>query len=267
MTNLDSFRNPSGNALLSIIGIIIVLILSFLPVIDLRKVFRLRFQRVLSIILAFEIILVMAAGNKPSPLWGYITVAKNAESVMGLARNPMEIKDSMKMFFKPVSVSLAWVEKPDSLRDHPNIILIFTEGLSQSIVDDKRDIMPSIRKYEQSGLYFDNYYNHTFGEYKGIEGTLFSGYQLSNHDKNGLPSLQGILRKNEYYTEFINTQPGNRKFTSFLETLGFDSVKSWEGDHSSPRNLLSDQEAYERLFDEALLLSEKKSPFMLGIWT
>ena len=140
LTNLDSFRNPSGNALQYIIGIIIVLILSFLPVTSLRRVFRLRFQRILSIILAFEIILVMAAGNNPSPLWGYISVAKSAKAVMGLTRNPKESKDSSKMFFKPVALSLAWVEKPDSLRDHPNIILIFTEGLSQSIVDDKRDI-------------------------------------------------------------------------------------------------------------------------------
>jgi alcohol dehydrogenase class IV len=61
----------------------------------------------------------------------------------------------------------------------------------------------------------------------GIIGQLFSGYQHNHYDSNNLVSLQSILReKMGYTTHFINAEPNNSEFTSYLENLGFDSVYS-----------------------------------------
>lgn len=265
LTNVDSIEDLSGNALQYISGVILVLILSFLPITTLRKTIKVNFRQVLPLILSLELILAMANGNGGSPLWGYITIAENAKAAVDFAHNPSESSISAKSFYCPDIVDS--VKKPAALGDKPNIILIFVEGLSQSIIDDERDIMPNVRKYEKKSLFFENYYNHTFATYRGLEGTLFSGYQLNNYDVNGLVSLQGVLRKNGYYTEFINTEPNNRRFQAYLEALGFDFVKSDVSQSSSYLESLSDKGAYEILFSEASALSEKNASFLLCIYT
>lgn len=265
LSNIESIEDLSGNAFEYIIGVIIVLILSFLPITTLKKFLKLKYQRVLNTILILELILAMAFGRNSSPLWGYINVAASAKAVSDLARNSSGNKESADKFYKQgISDSIT---KPDTLPDRPNIILIFVEGLSQSIIDDERDIMPNVRQYEQSGLFFDNYFNHTFATYRGLEGTLFSGYQLSNYDTNKLVSLQGILKRKGYHTEFINVEPNNRRFSSYLESFGFDSVINHESKNASFLEALLDKEAYERLFDEAMTLSGNNTPFMISIYT
>ncbi|MDO5138389.1 MAG: LTA synthase family protein [Oscillospiraceae bacterium] len=265
LSNIESIEDLSGNAFEYIVGVIIVLIISFLPITSLRNIFKLKYQRVLNTILVLDLILAMSIGNNSSPLWGYINVAANAKAISDLSRNSSGNKESASKFYKPgISDSIS---KPDALVDRPNIILIFVEGLSQSIIDDKRDIMPNVRKYEQSSLFFDNYFNHTFATYRGLEGTLYSGFQLSNYDTNKLVSLQGILKRKGYHTEFINVEPNNRRFSSYLESFGFDSVINHESKNDSFLEALLDKEAYERLFDEAMALSGKNTPFMISIYT
>ncbi|WP_238140785.1 sulfatase-like hydrolase/transferase, partial [Streptococcus suis] len=106
--------------------------------------------------------------------------------------------------------------KPDSLSATPNVVLIFVEGLSQNIVEDEREIMPNLKKFQESSLTFENYYNHTFATYRGLIGQLYSGYQLDNYESNTLTSLQGVLGDKGYQTTFINTEPNNTQFTSYL---------------------------------------------------
>ena len=108
------------------------------------------------------------------------------------------------------------------------MILIFTEGLSRSIIWDERNIMPNLRALESESLSFTNYYNHTFATFRGLIGQLYSGYQFDNLDTNGLISLQAILGKRGYQTAFINTEPSNTEFSEYLAVLPFfGAVDIW----------------------------------------
>lgn len=50
-----------------------------------------------------------------------------------------------------------------------NVILIFTEGLSNHIITDSRNIMPNVAALKNQTISFSNYYNHTFATYRGIQ--------------------------------------------------------------------------------------------------
>jgi len=103
--------------------------------------------------------------------------------------------------------------RPEALPQRPNVVLLFVEGLSQSVVEDARDLMPNLAALERRTLFFENYYNHTFATCRGLISQLYSGYQLSDQDVNGLVSLQAILHDFGYRTAFINTEPNNAQFT------------------------------------------------------
>lgn len=159
--------------------------------------------------------------------------------------------------------------KADSLSAQPNVILIFTEGMSRHIIEDERNIMPNVQALAEKSLQFENYYNHTAATFNGLIGQLYSGYQLTNQESNGLISLQAVLGAEGYHTAFINTEPGNKEFTEYLETFGYDELL---GDKQDPCSgivdgTMSDKEAYEMLFETADSFSEEEEPFFLCIYT
>ena len=41
----------------------------------------------------------------------------------------------------------------------PNVILIFTEGLSKNIIEDERNIMPNVKALQEESISFENYFN------------------------------------------------------------------------------------------------------------
>ena len=160
-------------------------------------------------------------------------------------------------------------ERPVGLPDQPNVIVIFTEGLSQSIVDDERGIMPNVARYEETSLSFVNYYNHTAATYRGVNGQLYSGFQLNDFDANSLISLQSILDDRGYSTTFINPEPEMPEWCEFLDRLGFQEVVSTSstGTYSLKGNKMSDYEAYQTL--QAVVEDEAQSgnPFLVCIYT
>ena len=135
--------------------------------------------------------------------------------------------------------------------------------MSQHIIDDDRNVVPNLRNIQSVSLRFDNYYNHTFATYAGIIGQLYSGYQLKNSDKNYLISLPQILEGFGYQTAFINTEPKNREFTTYLGNLGFEKVISAPINKSL--GVSSDKNAYRKLFDE--MNSQGEKPFLLTMYT
>lgn len=159
-------------------------------------------------------------------------------------------------------------DKDNGLAEQPNVILIFTEGLSQNVFSDERNIMPNVAEYQSKSLSFTSYYNHTFATFRGIIGQLYSGYQLDNYDANALVSLQDIFSALGYNTSFINTEPNHQEFTAYLENLRFDEII---GDTSYTCNGLadsiSDKDAYEILFDCAEKKAKSNEPFFLAIYT
>ncbi len=152
--------------------------------------------------------------------------------------------------------------------DKPNVILIFTEGLSQNVIDDDRMIMPNTRALQQQSVTFRNYYNHTFATYRGLCGQLYSGYQLDDYDPNYLISIEDILHDQGYFTGFINTEPNNSLFVNYVNGFGYDEVVSDPMRCSGEVASMNDAEAYELLFETAQRYdAEKAQPFFLTIYT
>ena len=180
-------------------------------------------------------------------MYSYLDLAKQKIKRIQQDRANAKVTDDRTALFYRDSI-VDGTGKPDELSDSPNVILIFTEGLSESVVMDERDIMPNVRDFQEQSLIFSDYYNHTFATYRGIIGQLYSGYQNDNYDNNSLISIQSILRDKGYYTVFINTEPNNRDFTKYLEGLGFDEVIDFGDTISGAVDTVSDKDAYEGLY-------------------
>lgn len=265
LTNIDSIQDLYGNIVSYSVAIVFFLVALILPYkgIDIS---RKNEYKILCIFLGCELLMSAVLGYVHSPIAAYIDLSKqyieDYRKNVAIKNQPNCTSD----FYKSGVYDL-W-QWENALSENPNVVLILTEGLSQNIIDDDRNIMPNIRKYQKKSLNFINYYNHTFPTYRGISGQLYSGYQLDNYDKNSLVSIQSILKDRGYNTIFINTEPQNIDFTVYLNNLGFDEVVSdYEIEYSGEIDTVSDKEAYELLFDKMEQESEKETPFLIVIYT
>lgn len=265
MTNLDSIEDLSGNSVLYISSAVILVIVSALPAKYPRLKKNVLPSVVLSWILAIELIMVMYIGNEYSPFYAYLDLLHQQKAQVELQKELENIKASAGEFYKD---SLSnYRNKPEDLAEKPNIVILFTEGLSQNIIDDERSIMPNVAEYEKKSLSFDNYFNHTFATYRGLIGQLFSGYQLNNYDSNQFISLQDIFKTEGYSTTFINTEPNNAPFTAYLERLNFDNLEGTPEEANGPANSISDKSSYEKLLN---LMNEKEKsnqPYLIAMYT
>ena len=241
-----------------IINIILCLIFN-------AQLFFLRFSGTfLSLIMVNNIGSIFALGDR-LPLYIICAIGTVAVSLLPITVM-LESEDKTHLFYKP-SVS-DYVSKPDDLQEKPNIVLIFTEGLSQSIIDDPRNLMPNISYYQQNSLSFDNYYNHTAATYRGLTGQLYSGYQQDNYEKNHLISLQSLLHDKGYRTIFINVEPRNQEFTEYLSNMKFDELWSdAEYNHQSAGDVISDRDAYNVLFSMLEKSLHEEVPVFIVIYT
>lgn len=269
LTNISSLQGIAGKAFQYGIAVVLVLLVSFLPIRHFEiKIAdgRMRNSAVYLVLIIIYGGLLFATGIQYSPLCNYGILINQADKMAQLRKQVTSIDGEAKRFY---SSSLANDRPKDkNLTDSPNVILIFTEGLSQNIVTDERQIMPNVRRLEENSIFFDNYYNHTFATYRGISGQLYSGYQLDNLDKNKLVSLQSVLKVYNYHTAFIDTEPDNTSMTEYLNAFDFDEVIA---PSDLPREgapgTFSDKQAYELLFEQAGELSQKEKPFFLSMYT
>ena len=265
MTNLDSVKDLSGQAVVYISAIAAALVLSFIPA---RHVgtWKIAEARLLSLVLAVELIFTMCIGSAASPLFSYYTLIKQQIDAQTPSKNIVKGKDYTEPFHGTTITGR--IKKPEALPEQPNVIAIFTEGLSQNIVTDSRNIMPNVAAYEKKSINFTNYFNHTFATYRALSGQLYSGYQKDNYDSNALISLQDILSDRGYTTTFINTETRNINFTNYLQDMGFDEVISDpEFISNGIADSISDKDAYELLFDTAEKLAKDGKPFFTAIYT
>ncbi len=264
VSNISSAEDLGGNAVPYLTGIIFSIIGALIPWI--RICLPASMERgTLTAGLIAELLFtwIFSAGLTPGS--AFVELLRD-EADLALDRKAVQnTGDTRPLFYKTEIPDC--IEKPLCLPEQPNIVLILTEGLSQTIIDDPRDVMVNVRELEGSSLFFANYYNHTFATFRGIIGQLFSGYQMNNLDPNNLVSLQGVLSGEGYHTVFINTEPHNEEFTTYLENLGFDEVINPEGDFNGEANSLSDREAYEYLYNTIESLSDSDEPFLTVIYT
>ena len=289
LTNVDSISGLSGKALEYGLGVVSVLVFSFIPIRSIKR--TLWTMGALTGGLVLEICLVLSWGGTLSPFLSYydlladslnqaqvrrdiasaINMSEINMSEINISENNMSENNmsQINMTSEFYSDSIAdFRRKDENIVDQPNVILIFAEGLSQHVISDERNIMPNVAQFQKESLSFSDYYNHTFATYRGLIGQLYSGFQFDNYDTNTLVSLQGIFKDSDYATTFINTEPENVDFTAYLNSFGFDEVKS---DDNGPRrgsaNSVSDKDAYEILFDTMLQKQLEDKPFFISIYT
>lgn len=265
LTNIDSLQALSGKAISYGLGSAFVLFFSFLPIQGFQNKENKFALKILSISLAAELCATMLYGNLFSPLFATYNLGVQKYKQLKLQDSIVSEENLTGEFLKGIG---DYRIKEEGLIEQPNIILIFSEGLSQNIISDERNIMPNLSDFQSKSLNFTGYYNHTFATYRGLIGQLYSGYQLNNLDGNTLISLEDIFNGLNYSTAFINTEPVNVQFTDYLDKLGFDEIiGTADMPHSGISNSFSDQEAYDLLFDTALKKSDSKHPFFLTIYT
>lgn len=277
--NISSWEALGGRAFIYCLAIFLLIIFSLLPInevplFDISKFKRAKlsshsiwkFQDIILafLILMFEFISFLYLPPKMSPALSTYFLVKNKIEFEKIKHESITKTDKLTEKFAKNEVH-DFIKKPSNLPEKPNVILIFTEGFSQHIIDDSRNITPTIKDYESKSISFKNYYNHTFATYRGIQSQLFSGYQIENNSRNYLISLPKLLSKKGYKTAFINTEPKNKEFSSYLSDLGFDKVYSSKLENG--QKISYDKEAYEELFSKVERYSKNDSPFFISMYT
>lgn len=264
ITNLDSIQDIKGKSSIYIFYAVLLVLMLFVAPISFEKLKK-NIKRGLSIFLAccliVECFFVYTSDNSPlkSTVELVVDLYKGNKSYQEI-QNSKKIDDEEfnELFYRDGIDDC--IKSP--FESKPNIVLIFTEGLSQSVIDDDRDIMPNVKEYESKSINFTNYYNHTAATYRGLIGQLYSGYQYNNYDENPLVSIQQILKDKGYETSFINVEPNNSDFSDYLGRLGFDEVITSESNSE-----MLDNEAYSYLTDVINEKVEHEEPQFIVIYT
>ncbi|MCD7999276.1 MAG: sulfatase-like hydrolase/transferase [Clostridiales bacterium] len=266
LTNIDSLKALSGKTFSYGIGIILVLFFSLIPIQSIKYNEDKWSLKLLSCVLAVELFATFFYGNVFSPFYASYDLGVQKYAQIKLQHSLTSKEDLTKEFLKG-GIS-DYRTKSQDIIERPNVIMIFTEGLSQNIISDKRNIMPNISDLQSKCLNFIGYYNHTFATYRGLIGQLYSGYQLNNLDTNTLISISDIFNKLQYNTAFINTEPINTQYTDYLNELGFkEIIGNADTPHSGNVDSLSDKEAYELLFDTIGQKADTDNPFLVAMYT
>lgn len=266
VTNLESIQGVSGKTILYLLYIIPFIVALCIPTPKIEGRFYKSFSKCgLVCVLLFTEFVVWNSGGNASPIENSILLFRNIyarqeryNKIAQSGNSDFGMLDSM--FYKDTIGN--YISFPLQ-KQNPDVVLIFTEGLSQNIIDDERKIMPNVRMYEDRSFNFINYYNHTAATYRGLIGQLYSGHQYNNNDENTLISLQKIMHDNGYQTTLINTEPNNQDFTNYLSAFDFDKIVT----SNNTDTWLRDDEAYELLENEVKECYENGKPDFIVIYT
>ena len=268
ITNMEFIKGISGKTTVYILGVIICIIISFLPIDRLTLMKNNKNSALLQIGVYFmEVVLVLGFLTPITPFSNYVSLGKKYFSYSNRKKEIQERKVEDNCFNK--SKIESGIKKDKNLAKYPNIVIIFTEGLSTNVINDQRLIMSNVKSWREKSITFEKYFNHTSPTLRGLIGQLYSGYQNDNYDTNKLVSLQGILKDRGYITTFINTEPCNEWYTAYLNSLGFDNVigNNDRPLHGYDGGSFSDKEAYDFLFQTMQEYNNSDTPFFIGIYT
>lgn len=225
-----------------------------------------------TLVLVFLIVSgILNRGIKISPIssifeTGRQVVETKYKSYALKKENEQKLNDSLKKF-KQNEIA-GGVAKPASVGEQPNVIVIWAEGMSKEVIDGNvTDLMPNVQRFENNSLSFENYYNHTAATVRGLRGQMVSGYQFADHDikpesltTSPLASLQDILGDRGYTTNFLNPEPNQQAFTTFLNSIRYDDIVSKKGETGAS----SDREMFDLL---SQTINQQRSPFFVGMYT
>lgn len=144
-----------------------------------------------------------------------------------------------------------------------NVIVLFLEGLSARAMGHYGgpydDLTPNLNRFAGQAVTIDNYYNHTAATYRGIQGSLSSGFPLAGgaggweRSQDRLAELSSIsyatlpkiLDARGYETRIYSPHTQSKPFDDFLRTVGFIQVVTLEDViPDSPTDFLSDRDLF-----------------------
>ena len=169
----------------------------------------------------------------------------------------------------------------------PNVIVIFTEGMSFNVIDSVNNlglgVTPKLDEIMKKSFFFINYYNHTAATFRGLRGQLTSAYQFKDGvGANGdgffeitnqkvksiynkrLVSLPEILNSNGYKTIFLSSTEKTSTLNAMLKTLSFNEVLGM-GDFDFYQNdRMSDKQTFIAL--KEVVERNKNNKFFIGVY-
>ncbi|HFR3771678.1 TPA: sulfatase-like hydrolase/transferase, partial [Streptococcus suis] len=260
---MASIEALSGKATLYLTSTFLILFFSGMPTKEFDFDKKLRNYGVIFLVV-LELTLLNVTQFSYSPMYSLYGLSREILSQFETRHRIANLEISKEDFYNTEVENFR--DKPIEMVEKPNVILIFTEGLSQNIIDDTREIMPNVSNIQQQSLNFENYFNHSFATYRGLQGQLYSGYQFFDQDKNNLISLQQIFSMNGYSTKFINSEPKNDTFTKYLLDFEFDELVTTEK-LSGPAETVSDKDLYDLLWSEIVKASTFDKPFFISTYS
>lgn len=273
LSNLHSLEDITGKMPIYLCGVVLVFVFSFLPIakVKMKKAIG---PLLLCCFLGLEFLITVTSTFTYSPLYSYYDITRQHYEIQKMNEALRQAEEKAEEEARAIVNNYyneeveGYREKDSVLVEQPNVILIFTEGLSQNIISDKRNIMSNIAEYQQKSLSFDNYFNHTAATYRGLSGQLYSGYQLEDFDSNELISIQSILSAQGYNTFFLNTEPHNEEWTDYLREFKFDELLiDTNYECNGVVDTISDKDAYDILFETAEIQNKTGEPFFGAIYT
>ena len=174
----------------------------------------------------------------------------------------------------------------------PNVIVFFAEGISARTLDIYDGLAPSLTPnltdFASSSMVVNNYFNHTYATYRGLQGQLCSFYPT--HGGHGgwdthyddlktinYLCLSNLVNELGYETVFLDTHRADFGFVDeMMLQLGFQTVINAEevvekhiGGEPLRRDALSDNQLMEGLVGilrEKEISANSSSPFFLGLY-
>lgn len=263
ISNLVYIEDLMGNFTLYISSALIIIAVSLIPI----KKTKISYKSEIACIIVIASIYVYSCvffGNNNSVMYGYADLIEQ-EYIYRSELHTIKKTANKEDFYREEIND--YRKKARNIPEKPNIIIIFTEGLSTLPIEDERNIMCYTREYESKSLSFENYYNHTFATNHALIGQLYSGFQYDNFENNKLVSIQEIFKDNGYHTSFINVEPINLEFKNYLKEFKFTDFIEPTEEIDGNGDTYSDKVAYETLYNTAIELEKEEDPFMLAMYT
>lgn len=261
LNNISFIKDLEGKFVVYAVVIILLIISLIGPIHAMKK----RNGQILSVVILTEILMLSVTSAAYSPIGAYAKLYSQYENKKMYASDT-NLNIDKDIYIK--SEITDYYKSNDILNEKPNVILLFTEGLSQNIIDDSRNIMPNMKEVQRKSISFDNYYNHTAATCRGLIGQLYSGYQGENLEVNNLISIEEIMKNQGYDTFWINTEPNNNTFTKCLESFGFEKMLTDENSKfDGAVESMTDENAYEFMLKTAEEQAQNDTPFFIAMYT
>lgn len=213
-----------------------------------------------------------------NPVFTFIdSVFGNSDDTSGYEFMPEQECDRI------IAESYGEMDEPEKVlrTSRPNIVMVIAESFSRVIMDEfskNGDVYPSLRRYSERGVLFENMYANSFRTDRGNVAILsgFPSQPKMSLSKNpmwcrNLISLPRALQKLGYHTSYVYGGDGN--FTdsnAYLYNSGIEQILDYHKVHiDAPQNKWGyhDDVMFDYFWEHFKELSGSDPPFFTALMT